>query len=153
MSCGKLPNFIAGRMRDLDRWFLYTAFFDTGDYGVVKVGISRIPFKRLGQVHSGCPFPLEAAQFVAVGSGVIARRIERALQTSWTGRRLRGEWYRFDFADPHAKQAFHRGTRDCYAAHVGRLLEWTKVDVEKVIESVSQPTYDRNSYRQRTVSR
>ena len=104
--------------------FIYAALTKAG---FVKVGLSRTPFDRIYQVHVGSPSPVEACQWVWVGSLHIGRQIERDVRKVWKARHTRGEWFLFDYKDPADKRAFHDELTAVVAKATKRDVEWNKL--------------------------
>lgn len=114
--------------------FLYAAC--TSD-GYVKVGISRVPFDRIYDVHISSPSPVRAAQWVWVGSLRRGREIEKKVRSEWADRHTRGEWYRFDYADPADKQDFHDTLAAVFEVVVGNKPQWEKLGPKQVALLIS----------------
>lgn len=119
-----------GIIRDLskamDMHFVYAFFFEFGDNVHVKVGESRTPYKRMGQIAQHSPFPLSAAVFTHIGGFALARRFELRLMDRLADRRTRGEWYCFPKQDG---KAFSQVIAVVYMECTGRKLKWTNVDL------------------------
>ena len=101
--------------------FLYAAF--TGK-GLVKVGISRVPYERVATIHMNSPYPIKAAMWAWVGDLNAGRAIERDLKALWKSRNTRGEWYEFDYDQDKAE--FHGAMNGVFAKNCRRKAEWTK---------------------------
>lgn len=112
----------------LDTWFLYVIFTETPDgMGLLKVGVTQSPLERVQAIRQGSPLPLKAAIFCEAGNKKVAFGIEAGIHALFKQRRTRGEWFRFDYADPTDKQCFHQGTKTVYTLFTKRQLSWAKV--------------------------
>ena len=111
--------------------FLYVAFTDKG---LVKVGISRVPYERVATVHMNSPFPVRAAMWAWVGSLHAGRAIEKDLKAEWKERNTRGEWYEFDYSKD--KPEFHQAINSVFRKNCRRDAEWTKHDEAEIKKMV-----------------
>lgn len=59
--------------------------------GLVKIGYSTEPWRRLNKIQADCPGELE---MIALVAGTLAT--EQALHEAFRGSRFRGEWFTFD---------------------------------------------------------
>jgi hypothetical protein len=124
-----------GRLRNLSDWCIYSAFANLPDGGgIVKVGISQSPLRRIYNVHCGSPFEIEAALWAHVGTKESALSIERSVKYRFASHRTRGEWFSFDFASQDEKQFFHATFHRAYMRTTGRRLAWRKTTIEKIKE-------------------
>lgn len=128
-------NYLSEAHFVLDAYFIYAAFTCEG---YIKVGISRVPFERIAQVHAGSPFAIEAAMWSWVGSHHHAKRIESRLKKLWAVRNSRGEWYRFDYEGADEKRAFFDTINVVFEARVGTAPEWTKHSHDDIRAMVNQ---------------
>jgi len=62
--------------------------------GLIKVGISLDPHRRLSDFATGSPETLSILKVVKVLDELNARRIERAVKVSLLRYRIRGEWFK-----------------------------------------------------------
>lgn len=67
----------------------YVYFIQQGNDGAIKIGWTKNPRKRLGELQIGCPDPLVLLGAVPVGSRGEEREIQHALW-DW---HVRGEWF------------------------------------------------------------
>lgn len=126
-----------GRLRNLADWCVYAAFAQIpGSGGIVKVGISQSPLRRIYEVHCGSPFGIEAAMWAHVGEKRRALSIERSIKHRFAGNRTRGEWYCFDFASETDKKFFHATFHRAYMRATGQPLEWRKTTIAKIREVI-----------------
>jgi len=110
----------------MDMHFIYAFFFEFGDNVHVKVGESRVPYKRMREIAQNCPFPLSAAVFSHIGGFQVARRFEMRVMHCLADRRTRGEWYCFPKADG---KAFSAAMARVYMECTAKRLKWTNVDL------------------------
>lgn len=109
-------------------WYIYAAFTAAPDgSGLVKIGVSKRPMKRMGAIRHGCPFPLKVALFAKVGHKRFAFGVEASIHNALKARRTRGEWFRFDYASPDDKAVFHHATKGAYLEWVKKPLAWSRV--------------------------
>ena len=108
---------------------IYAAFFDLEDKVIVKVGRSAMPYRRIVEVASGCPFEISAAAFCHVGSLSKAQSIESYLQHDLAPYRTRGEWFMFP-----AKEGsiFSRAMISAHGKATGKPLKWAVVDTDAI---------------------
>lgn len=111
-----------------------------GSPGYVKFGFSGRIGDRLSQLKSGCPIP--AKYFLVYPVGALertARQLERALHRRFKDRRIRGEWFRFDFESPEDKRDFTRGCNESLREVFREVREkWTPISVKALEESERQ---------------
>lgn len=111
-----------------DSGAIYAAFtLITPGQGIVKIGMSQDPRKRLIQIRHGSPLPIREFLFAPTDGTRKAALIEQRIHTLFHDRRTRGEWFRFDYTKPTEKQFFHAVTKSVYEAVVGHPLEWRRV--------------------------
>lgn len=115
----------------LEGWFVYCAFTAT-EHGLVKIGISEVPHKRLAEIHQNCPFPIERAMWSFVGRKNKARATERAIHGVFHHRQTRGEWFRFDYTKQEDKREFHDRLNSCFLAQTKDKPQWKQCTVEEV---------------------
>jgi len=114
--------------RSMEMHFVYAFFFEFGDNVHVKVGESRVPYKRMQEIAQGCPFPIAAAVFSHIGGFPLARRFEMRFMNTMNHRRTRGEWYCFPKEEGvEFRQAIARVYSECTA----RPLKWTSIELDE----------------------
>lgn len=89
-------------------WRTYVYFFMARDGDgpmYVKVGRSDNPIKRIGEVQTGCPFPIIKAGMVKCLSLDQTKRIERDIHCRLQNRHTSGEWFKFDWSDPMERES------------------------------------------------
>jgi hypothetical protein len=64
--------------------------------GPVKMGMSKDPFRRLGQLKSGCPFRARILFATPIESRVRAADLERQVLQYYEEKNLNGEWFDID---------------------------------------------------------
>lgn len=115
-------------LADPDLWYLYVIFTEAPDgMGLLKVGVTQDPAKRVRAIRQGSPLPLKAAIFTPAGNRKLAHTIESSIHTVFRDRKTRGEWFRFDYSDAIDKRCFHQGTKGIYAAFTKRHLSWMRI--------------------------
>jgi predicted GIY-YIG superfamily endonuclease len=69
--------------------------------GPVKIGITTDVLRRMQQLKTGVPFPLQLLFVHPAGSKESARKIEQRMHDCWSadGRKLSGEWFNVCAAD------------------------------------------------------
>lgn len=127
-----------GRLKmGLDCWAVYAAFANPrGEKGLVKVGMTTRPLRRIHEVHCGSPYGIEVALWSLVGAKRQALSVERTIHNRLADKKTRGEWFEFDFADPADKELFHAVTKAAYARATGKPLKWSRVSMAQVRESL-----------------
>jgi hypothetical protein len=73
-------------------WAIYIITV-AGTLTLVKIGISKDPYKRLKELQTGNPFELALFAFAWVGSYTAARTLELAVHVALAPFRLVGEWF------------------------------------------------------------
>ena len=109
-----------------DMHFVYAFFFQFGDNVHVKVGESTTPYRRLGDIVHGSPFPVTQAVFCHAGPKSVARAFEELVRHALAHARTRGEWYVFH---RDAGAEFRAAIATAFAKATGRTLRWTKIDL------------------------
>ncbi len=64
--------------------------------GPVKVGMSKNVYKRLKNIQTSSPFPVEIAYMFAVPNNGVARDVERAFHETQREKRAHGEWFDYE---------------------------------------------------------
>ena len=137
MSDGILQPSMDVGMYDPDMWAVYAALTDAFEAGgIVKIGVSKMPLVRVSEVHSGSPFPVEAAMWAWVGSKRRAFKLEGRIKRAFAARCTRGEWFRFNYTDPREKEIFTRTLNLMFAAEVGSMPKWFKVDGAQIAANI-----------------
>lgn len=111
-----------------DMHFIYAFFFENAGKVHVKVGQSTRPYKRLGEISNGSPFPVSEAVFCLAGSKGEARSFEERVRARLNDRRTRGEWYVFE---KDQGKEFASIIRVAFAEATGRKLQWKGIDIEE----------------------
>lgn len=107
--------------------YVYAMFCELEGIGCVKVGITKNPAKRLGQLKTSCPLPIGMFAVINTGrSRRIARYCERELHRLFVDRSINGEWFRFDFACEDDKREFNDTCRDVFRRVLGDDHGWWK---------------------------
>lgn len=121
-----------------ETYAVYLAYAETHHgHGIVKVGLTVEPFRRLYEVYQGCPFPIITFVWAWAGNKSAAFQFETATKRGMTsdGRHLRGEWFHWDIP---ADESFEGGRlaeiRDNLKRKVGGPSEqWKDGDIDEVI--------------------
>lgn len=87
---------------------VYAVFCQQGDVGVIKVGQSAYPLSRIVTVVQGNPFPPIRVGVAEAGDRQDATLDEASLHRRLVSKRSRGEWFKFDLADPKQKAEFEQ---------------------------------------------
>lgn len=99
---------------DIDRWAIrrsnsaethavYMAYAETHHgHGILKVGVTVEPYRRLYEVYQGCPFPIITFVWGWVGIKQYAFQTETLIKSRLAAqeKHLRGEWFKCDFPAP-----------------------------------------------------
>lgn len=112
-----------------EMYFAYAFFFENGDDVHVKVGISTVPYRRLKDIIHGSPFPISQAVYCHAGSKSVGREFEERVRRAMSERRTRGEWYVFHRSEG---PEFRAAIGIAFAKATGRILKWSKVDLDAV---------------------
>lgn len=115
---------------------LYLAYAETHHgHGLVKVGVTVEPYRRLYEVYQGCPFPVQTFVWGWAGHKSQAFMFETTIKQAWKADNLRGEWFKRDFTPPEEGErlpALRQFLKDTIGAF--RLpITWTDGDIDDVI--------------------
>ena len=81
------------------RYYVYSLFcIDSGGSGYVKFGFSRRIDQRLSQIRTSCPIPIEMVGLLEVKMERRQKAVEKGLHQRFKDRKVRGEWFSFDFS-------------------------------------------------------
>lgn len=69
------------------------------EIGPVKIGVSRNPDKRIVEIQSGCPYPIEILYWVRARDRPNAFELERDFHEVFRDKRLTGEWFSMNADD------------------------------------------------------
>jgi hypothetical protein len=115
------------------RYYVYAMFCqDKARQGYVKFGKTRRVNVRFSQLRTGCPIPVKMFAVIEIMDESRMSRVEKALHDHFKDRRVRGEWFEFDFECLESKRAFNEGCRLVFDREL-RLnddKQWTKISVE-----------------------
>lgn len=134
---------------DINRWAVrrahpgetyavYLAYAETHHgHGIVKVGATVEPYRRLYEVYSGCPFPIITFVWAWVGIKQYAFQEETVIKSRLAagGHHLRGEWFKCDFppvdgVDSSRLEVIrHRLKTEIYE----KPLDWKDGDITEVL--------------------
>lgn len=118
-----------------NRSYVYALLCQDGDGpGYVKFGRSDRIGQRLSALRTSCPIPARYFAIMDVGCLPVAKRVEKALHIQFKDRRIKGEWFRFDFKNLDDKKEFNYGCGLVFAAHIKPPFEWTKISVKELDE-------------------
>lgn len=115
------------------RYYIYCLFCqDSGGAGYVKFGRSRRIDLRISQLRVGCPIPIKMVGLLELRDEDRQKRTEKALHQYFKGRKVRGEWFAFDFKDPDDKRAFNEGCKKVFVEHLGKRDEqyWSTINMK-----------------------
>ena len=127
MGVETIPDF------PFENFYVYAMFCqDEPGKGYVKIGHSKDIGTRLSQLRTGSP--IQAQLFAVIHAGhskSLALSLERRLHKRFADRRVRGEWFRFDFDSEVDKQVFNTGCREVFTAFYppNDYQYWTKLSV------------------------
>lgn len=102
---------------------------DAGGPGYVKFGRSGQIGTRLSALRTGCPIPARFFAIIPAFNRDESVLVERELHRHFQGRRIKGEWYRFDFQSEEDKREFNDGCRLVFNRHMRKNEGWTKISV------------------------
>lgn len=126
------------RSSPTETYAIYLAYTETHHgHGLLKVGLTVEPYRRLYEVYLGCPFPLITFIWGWVGCKANAFQFETASKRGLKeeGRHLRGEWFHWDA--PHADD--FPGDRITEIRHRlrmhigGHSVDWKDGDIAEVV--------------------
>jgi hypothetical protein len=129
MSCFSAPAF------PKESHFVYCILCqDSGGRGYIKIGLSSRIGPRMNALQASSPLPIKFIGVLEVRSRDKAREVERALHREFASRKVRGEWFEFDFASELDKRAFNDGCRRVMTIEIGPDVYWTKVSYKSVVQ-------------------
>lgn len=109
-------------------YHVYAVFCqDESGPGYIKIGMSGNVTQRLTSLRTACPIP---AKYIGTARTGFDRekclKVERDLHRQFADKRvkMRGEWFRFDFADPKDKSIFAQGCQKVFRHHFGPAHPW-----------------------------
>lgn len=118
-----------------DQNYVYAMLCRDGDGpGYVKFGRSYRIGQRLTALRTSCPIPAKYFAIMEVPSYPKAKAVEAALHRHFGDRKIKGEWFRFDFESLEDKRAFNDGCRLVFALHLKSPGSWTKISVAEFDE-------------------
>lgn len=112
------------------RSYLYVFMARDGDGPMyVKVGKSNDPITRLGDLQTGCPFPIVKAGMVKCLTEKQSFRFEKRLHVELAKYNSQGEWFKFDWSKPEQKCL----VADAIEVVLAELKDWLfeEIDIEK----------------------
>lgn len=122
------------------RYYVYSLFcIDSGGAGYVKFGFSRRIDKRLSQIRTSCPIPIEMVGLLEVRIESRQKAVEKALHKRFSDRKVRGEWFSFDFSSKDDKREFKEGCQEAFAPILRACDDqyWSTIDVS-VIDAIAE---------------
>lgn len=133
-----IDRFAVRRGGSLETYAIYFAYAETHHgHGLMKVGVTVEPYRRLYEVYQGCPFPIITFVWGWVGCKAHAYQFETAMKRGLKeeGRHLRGEWFHWDIP---ATENFEGGRlaevrHDLKRRAGGLTVEWKDGDIDEVI--------------------
>lgn len=127
MGVESIPSF------PVENFYVYAMFCqDDPGKGFVKIGHSKDIGNRLSQLRTGSPIQAQMFAIVLAGhSKRLALSLEKRLHKKFADRRVRGEWFRFDFDSDADKQIFNVGCREVFSGFFRpeEYEYWTKISV------------------------
>lgn len=115
---------------------LYLAYAETHHgHGIVKVGVTVEPYRRLYEIHMGCPFPIITFIWAWAGAKAFAYQIETAMKNGWSEDRLRGEWFKRDIPVENGQDRV-QGIRQSLKMSFARTrlcMDWQDGNIDDVI--------------------
>ena len=119
--------------------YVYALLCETdGGEGFVKFGRSSNVTARLSQLRSACPIPAKYFAVVQTPSERTCKDLELGFHRHFRERRIKGEWFKFDFRSQEDKEAFNQGSRLLFLAHLPAGIWWTKISVEAIDQYIQE---------------
>ena len=115
---------------------LYLAYAETHHgHGILKMGVTVEPYRRLYEVYMGCPFPIITFIWAWAGPKAFAYRIETAMKNGWSDDKLRGEWFKWDIPAEEGQDRLQeiRQQLKMTFARTRLCLDWQDGDIGDVI--------------------
>lgn len=119
----------------------------------VKFGKSYNLRNRFRGIRQGTPIPTRYFTFIEVNDDQIQGDLEKALHERFAERRVMGEWFRFDAANPDDKREFNDGCTEVFILYLGIRSKWEKISCKSLFgsdETRSRSTSTSISKRQQT---
>lgn len=96
----------------------------------VKFGITRRLHNRLCELRQGSPIPAKYFAYIEVKNRNIQRETEKALHKEFAGRRVRGEWFKFDSKSEADRRSYNDGCARAFAVCIRDGRYWDRVSVQ-----------------------
>lgn len=120
------------------RFYVYAMLCQDGpsDPLYIKFGKTTRLGQRLMQLNNGCPIPARYFCSIPLRTQAKMDEVEKALHAQFSGRKVKGEWYRFDSKNRADKEEVNTGCRIVFNSLIppGHQKWWDKVYAESVIK-------------------
>jgi len=98
----------------------------------VKFGHSCNVLSRMNALITGCPIPAKTLLYIQLNNRASAIQLEKELHLYFKKRKIRGEWFKFDYSSKMDKEEFNHGCKFAINLYLKGGSWWTRINISEL---------------------